>query len=215
MSATINANHRRVLKWFIEGLDAKTIAGRTGYNVPTVTAVIEQVAGNDKTRASRLVREYELDLQRAGYAVEPVEAVEPAQPSSPPSAAPQMARGGVSALIDEAEATGDRYLVIRAQKVRTLMTEIRERMDMIRAETQARAEVARLEAELAAARARLKGGRTAPAPTTEPAPADESGPGPKELRAWAAERGIDCPDRGLVPRRIREAWDAEQAEVAA
>lgn len=66
----------------------------------------------------------------------------------------------------------------------------------------ARAEVERLEALLAAAKAKARGPARAAA-----------GASAKEIRAWAAANGIDCPATDIVPRRVVDAYAA--AQVAA
>jgi hypothetical protein len=30
----------------------------------------------------------------------------------------------------------------------------------------------------------------------------------QEIRQWAAEQGVDCPPRGMIPRKVREAYTA-------
>ncbi len=36
-----------------------------------------------------------------------------------------------------------------------------------------------------------------------------------EVRAWAAANGVDCPDRGRVPKAVVEAWRAATAQASA
>lgn len=42
-----------------------------------------------------------------------------------------------------------------------------------------------------------------------PAPVEEKTPAPKpsELRAWAAENGVECPAKGRVPESVLEAYN--------
>lgn len=95
----------------------------------------------------------------------------------------------------------------------------------------ARAEVKRLEQQLADARAKLRG--TKPPATTSPSrPAGTTGQPStsfvtaedlerigltsKELRAWAGDHNIECSASGRVPRRVLAAYDdAHAPEVAA
>ncbi len=67
-----------------------------------------------------------------------------------------------------------------------------------------RGEIHLLEEQLAAKRAALRGS-TDPAPSTKPVGEVPSAP---QLRAWAASAGVDCPDKGRVPRRVVDAWTA-------
>lgn len=78
-----------------------------------------------------------------------------------------------------------------------------------------------LEAELAAVKAKLRGGKTTsakPAPTSPAAAATsstaEETPA-KEIRAWAREVGMDVPDAGRVPQKVREAYAAAHASEQA
>jgi hypothetical protein len=35
----------------------------------------------------------------------------------------------------------------------------------------------------------------------------QAGPSPRDVRAWAKDHGYDVPERGRVPRDVREAYD--------
>lgn len=75
----------------------------------------------------------------------------------------------------------------------------------------ARAEVERLEKQLADAKAKLRGpARAAAVAVVAP---NQAGASAKEIRAWAAANGIDCPANGRVPGAVVEAYAA--AQVAA
>jgi hypothetical protein len=39
-----------------------------------------------------------------------------------------------------------------------------------------------------------------------------AGPSPAEIRAWAKLRGLDVPNRGRIPNRIRRAWQDDQSQ---
>lgn len=82
------------------------------------------------------------------------------------------------------------------------------------AKARAKAEVERLEAELAAARAKLRG--SAPAKPKTPASPTPAGvlPTSAEIRAWARDNDVDCPPVGQVPARVREAYDDARTQVA-
>lgn len=96
-------------------------------------------------------------------------------------------------------------------RLRTLLREDEEKHAERRkaeaAKAAARAEVERLEAQLAEAKAKLRGGK---APATTPA----SGPSAAEVRAWAAEQGMNCPAVGRVPANVREAYEAAHVRTA-
>lgn len=67
-----------------------------------------------------------------------------------------------------------------------------------------RERLAKAEAELAAA----EGTEVVPAATVTEEKLPVSEPTSKELRAWAAANGVDCPVKGIVPRRVRDAYHA-------
>lgn len=215
---TINAEQRRILVRYAAGEELPDIAKATGINGDVINALITgPLVRFDRRWAAELVKTY--DRVHRGSNGGPL--VKPISPSSVPvTPLPSMpivaVRPAGRDLLDEAEATGDRYLVVRVHKVRALLEEIRERLSEAREVAEARAEVARLEAELAAAKARLKGGRAPvsapPGPESRIANHDE--PSSATLRAWAAERDVDCPGVGRVPKAVREAWQAEQDQEA-
>jgi hypothetical protein len=72
-----------------------------------------------------------------------------------------------------------------------------------------RAEVERLQAQLAEAKAKLKTNRSASSKPTS------DGPPAGMIRAWARANGMHCPDRGVLPRSIRDAYAAAHTEDAA
>lgn len=88
------------------------------------------------------------------------------------------------------------------------------------AKQQVRDEVARLEAELKAAKAKLRGGpsKQASKPVARPAPSSPSSNGylseSGRVRAWARDNGVACPEKGPVPNRVRDAYDAAQEAQA-
>lgn len=83
---------------------------------------------------------------------------------------------------------------------------------------------AELESELAEVKAKLRGGPTKtpaakkPAANTaagSPAAGSAEETPAKEIRAWAREVGLDVPDAGRVPQKVREAYAAAHASEQA
>lgn len=93
-----------------------------------------------------------------------------------------------------------------AEKARDAVDRLRDLLAQWEDRAAARAEVERLETELAAAKARLTGRPAAPA--TDRAP-DNS-----EVRAWAEAAGVPCPARGRIPGTVRDAYDAAHTGAA-
>lgn len=117
----------------------------------------------------------------------------------------------LTALLDEAEESSVARHRRKAERIRTLIAELRTDLECDRerreAEERAREEVAELEKALAEAKAALrqaKGqGKVAPI-------AVGSGVSAADLRAWAARNGIACPATGRVPAKVREAFENAQ-----
>lgn len=74
---------------------------------------------------------------------------------------------------------------------------------------QVRAEVERLQRQLADAKAKLRGTSSATTPTRD------GGPSIAEIRAWAKANGVECPGRGRLPAAVHEAYEAAQEAVPA
>ncbi len=81
------------------------------------------------------------------------------------------------------------------------------------AKAAARAEVARLEEQLRAAKAKLRGSTTPKAPkSTTATPGND--PSPAQIRAWAAENGVECNSHGRVPQHVVEAYTDAHVQAA-
>lgn len=78
----------------------------------------------------------------------------------------------------------------------------------------ARAEVKRLEEQLAEARAKLRGPKP-DAPNAHTPGENGDGPSSKEIRSWAKATGVECPPVGRVPAAVRAAYDEAHREAAA
>jgi hypothetical protein len=81
------------------------------------------------------------------------------------------------------------------------------RQEQEKARAEAEAAVEKAERELAEAREKLRAatGKKAPKRVTY---ASGTGPTAAEIRRWAAENGVECPSRGQIPARVREAFEA-------
>lgn len=127
-------------------------------------------------------------------------------------------QAGVEQLLDR----GDKSTKARSRKLadraRALLGELQQLVDeetaaAAAAEAEAKrkaelqAEVDRLEAELAAKKAALRG-------QTPSATKTRSGGAAKAMRAWALEHGVDCPSRGRVPAAVAEAYHAANRKRA-
>lgn len=82
-----------------------------------------------------------------------------------------------------------------ADRAEVAMQRLAEAVEETRATEAARREIERLEQELRDAKAKLRGGTTT-------APRPDAG----QVRAWAAQAGVDCPATGRVPRTVVDAY---------
>lgn len=106
-------------------------------------------------------------------------------------------------LLDEGRASTRKRITRKAERAAALLDELRRELDddRSRSETEraARAEVEKLERKLAEARAKLRPTRSA---------SDSDGAPASTIRAWARDTGIECPPVGVIPRAVRDAYDA-------
>ncbi|MDN3356042.1 histone-like nucleoid-structuring protein Lsr2 [Actinomadura sp. DC4] len=117
---------------------------------------------------------------------------------------------GLERLLHRAEQSETAATRTAAEKARTAVDDLRERVRTEAAEAQIRDEISALEEKLAAARSQLKEIRPGKA-TARRAPGD--GPTSKEVRAWAAEKGIECSPIGRVPQAIVDMYLAAKASA--
>lgn len=122
----------------------------------------------------------------------------PARPQRPAAA------GGVDVLIAEAEQLPDTRVQGALRAVRTAVGVLRELVQGAAERSLAEAEVARLRQQLADAEVRLKelGGNPRRAAVSATGPTD------REIRAWFAEQGLECPQNGRLPKPYREQYAA-------
>ena len=126
-------------------------------------------------------------------------------------------------LIDEGKAHSSARIQRAATKAQVALETLSKLLDATRAEEaekrkRAAEEAARkqriteLEQLLAAEKASLRGKRAAAATVAR---GDTTGPSAKQVRAWAAENGVDCPATGRVPARVVDAYLAATEAGAA
>lgn len=129
--------------------------------------------------------------------------------------APATGTESILALVNGAKGHPSKRIQTAANKVlddlaklRTLLAEDDEKHAARRRaaaqKAAARAEVDRLKKALAEAQAKLRGDR----PPTPKVSAQVDGPAAKDIRAWAAANGVECPVRGTVPGSVRELFEA-------
>lgn len=131
------------------------------------------------------------------------------------------APGGVFELLARAAASDQARIRTLAERIRTQLDDLRQRLDAEARERQLTGTIGELEAQLAKARAELRAVRTGTtqAPTRADAPALPATSAPpvdtlvdaKAVRAWAAQAGVDCNPHGRLPGRVLAAYRAAHA----
>lgn len=128
----------------------------------------------------------------------------------PVNAVPDRKVDPIIAVLDAADGSPRAATRRKAERVRTLLADLRQSMEAETEEAErkaaAKAEIERLERELAQARATLRGGSSASITVNDSVSA-------ADLRAWAQSKGIPCPSVGRIPATVREQYAAE-SEVA-
>lgn len=179
---------------------------------------IADLTGLPKGRIVKVAREHGWTLNasadRFAKPVTPLAAVKPAPETG---ADTEQGKAGVRPatrdLIEEGKASSVARVRRAAEKAQAALDHLAAVIDETReaeaakraAEAEkaaARRKVAELEAQLAAAKAALRG---------KPAPTAAATGDAKAIRAWAAANGVECPTRGKVPAAVVEAYRAAVA----
>lgn len=114
-----------------------------------------------------------------------------------PGPRPHSNLGTLAVAVNELTRHKDPRVAKAASKCREQLVKLIDAVSDYDEKAEARAEVERLEAQLAEAKAKLR--RT---PPSIGQPDVDS----KKVRAWAAENGVDCPRVGRVPQHVVEQY---------
>ena len=197
--ATIsNRQERDIIAGYATG---KTVTDLVADGAPKklTTDLVADVAKFDRGRARKAVLEYD---QRTGGAPTPTPAP-PARQATPAEPADGEQIDTVTDLLDAAEQTEVPRLVKAAGRIREQIAELQTAVATVAREQKLRAEVdaARVAYERAQAELREMTGK---------APGTSAGSGlpTREIRAWAAQNGVECSTHGRVPEAVVEQWRA-------
>lgn len=220
-TATLSPIERSVLGSLADGRDDIQTAAQLRVPVATVSAIQHRFGpGRDRIR------------QVLDAATMPA----PPRPITPRPIAPKVSPGrielvGIEALLDEAIRHSQQRIVKKGARIRELLDELAKSIDEEReAEKRRRreqmeraaalAEVAALEEQLAAARAKIKRGRGRPAGTINGHDSGNPGAVRANQDAWLKERGVNFSDvlawakrhdiqraGSLLSNATKKAWD--------
>lgn len=116
------------------------------------------------------------------------------------AARPPAREDPIAQLIRRAVATDVPRLVKAADKIQDLVDQLEAEVEAHERGAELRAEAERIEARLAEIKAQLGGKRAAHSVLTEKVDT-------KAVRKWAAANGIECPNRGRIPRAVMAAYE--------
>lgn len=179
--------------------------------------------------AAELARQADAEAATGTAAADPAALDVPVHAKPVPAAEQAAHRHGLSGaeppsvadVIAMARATGDAKLTAQADKTQTAVDVLLAMLGEHQALAAAQKDVAWLEAQLAAAKAKvrdIKQGKTAPKPhvASDPA-ARRRAVDHKAVRAWATANGIECSTLGRVQNTVVDAYfdalDAQEATV--
>jgi hypothetical protein len=198
-----------VLRLVANGKRAVDVATLAGADLDTVRRIAREHGYPDMSRIRRSIDTLENGPKSNGPALVPAAAVAGGCETDPATA-----RGLILGKAKRSPKHTTRQL---AARIEVLLADLTQRIDAEAAAAKAaaardqqkehaRAQIAKLEAELAAAKAVLKGKPLAAASDHEPTA--------KMIRAWAAEHGLPCSTRGRVDRNVRDAYLAAHSAKA-
>jgi Lsr2 len=117
----------------------------------------------------------------------------------------------VGQLISEGLASTSKRVQKAASRAREAVDRLKTSLDSDRASAEARAEVDRLQRELAEAKARLRGDKPQRVSRPPRSSSDADGPTAREVRQWAISNKIPCPVKGRIPTDVMDRYHAEAA----
>lgn len=183
--ARMTSDDAKILTGYAAGETSRQIALSAGLSVDEVNLTIESLAKGDKDVAQKLAATWEAQAlleARDSFA----------------AATPDL----IADLLNRAVATEVPRLVRAADKISDLVDQLEAQLAEHEREHALRTEADKLEARLAEIRAELKAQRG-------PGAGGDAGPTavhPRQIRAWAAENGFDCPAKGRLPEAVIAAY---------
>lgn len=175
----------QILKLYRKGNMRPVIAHAAGVTDDQVAEITRAHGAPDIAKLDAAIRDLERDLASTPTP----------KPSTRRSTTTEQTKRAatIDDLIDDAKATGNDDLVRVATRVETHVAKLREAFDVHRSRADQLAEVERLRRETAKACAR------AGVPDKD---------GDKIVRAWAKRKGMDVSARGVLAKKVRDAYVA-------
>lgn len=224
--ARLTRDQAAILARYAGGDTAGTIAAATGLTLDLVGRVLDELAGNNRDLARRLVHEHTEYAQNVAAAKGGSPAPRPATaPATAPAAAVTGSADTVAALLKAAAGSGDARLQKTSRKISDLLRQLRAGMAEHTRQADLRTELAQLETRMAELKKQLRPGRTtSPADSTPadgtpaartPAAADPaSAQFRATVRAWAQQAGLPCSATGRISAAVTAAYRAAHPDTS-
>jgi len=204
-----------VLRGYAAGDEVDKIVKDTGRNRDWVIATLRTLCGLSRNRAETVLTQVAAPARSPAKPGPPVVAAKSPTPTPTPTST--RISQSYESLLTRAEETGVPRLTRLVNRIRELAGELRNGLAIIDAERETRERIARLEQELAEARAVLRGKKLPPVAspgktrTRTPRPTAPIGNGPpaRVYREWAQANGIACPAFGRIPTDVVKMYNAQ------
>ena len=212
--ARLGRDQATILARYAGGDSATTIAAATGLALDVVGRVLDELAGNNRDLARKLVHEHTEYAQSVAAAKGGAPAPRPAPPSLAAPAAVTGGQDGIAGLLKTAANSGDARLQKSARTISELLRALRDDLAAHARQAELRAEIAQLESRVADLKKQLRPGRTAPAHSTSASSPTAAAAHPASaqfraaVRAWAQQAGVACSATGRISAAVLDAYRA-------
>ncbi|GIF08868.1 Lsr2 family DNA-binding protein [Actinoplanes siamensis] len=216
--ARLTREQATVLARYAGGDSATTIAAATGLGLDVVGQILDELAGNNRDLARKLVHEHTEYVQSVAAAKGGVPAPRPT-PGPAPTPAP-VAADPIARLLKQAASSGDPRMQKTASRIADLIRQLRADMAEHARLAGLRTEIAQLEERMAELKTQLRTSRTAsPAGTDStsasrtPAAADPGAQFRAAVRTWAQQAGVPCSATGRLSAAVLDAYQAAHPDT--
>lgn len=219
--ARLTRDQATILARYAGGDTATTIAAAAGLDLDVVGRVLDELAGNNRDLARRLVHEHTEYAQSIAAAKGGIPAPRPAPTPTPAPAVVPGSPDTIAALLKAAAGSGDARLQKTARKIGDLIRDLRTGMAEHTRQADLRAELAQLETRVAEVKKQLRPGRTTSAASSAPhtrTPAASADPASAQFRAavrsWAQQAAMPCSATGRISAAVIAAYRAAHPDTS-
>lgn len=201
----MSASKADVLRMIEEGGKSQAIADITGMPRGFVVQVARENGYGLNVSSDRFQQVAPRPEPPQGVVRADSERAAPRLAPAPEPRADVTVKAGSGALIAEGLVHESPQVRAAADRASNALDRLSALLETHHRKAAVRAEVAKLEAELAKARAVLK----------PPSKVKSGGSDAAVIRAWAAANGVKCTRTGIIPKAVRQAYEAAHEDGAA